>query len=206
VLRAAVEEPVLDFPRACSLTQTDAKAAAAVVSRLSDWGLLGGVRHGRADLFGPSAAARRRLHLGQPDRRRTRGGQDDIEQAVLRNVAAHGRITRGQVSTEHGLGADQAKRLLAGLVARGLLERRGEGRGAYYESARKKRADARSFGRPTPDTAGKAPDSRAGEPGLLGRRKTTPGGAHTKRARGLGGARPPVGRGRNRTKKTRKRG
>lgn len=40
------------------------------------------------------------------------------------------------------------RRLLAGDVARDLLLRRGEGRGAYYLAARHKRAVARSNGRP----------------------------------------------------------
>ena len=109
-----------------------------------------------ADRFGLVESVRRRLP--QPDRRRVRGALDPVEEAIRDHVAAHGRITRGQVSSEHDLGADQAKRLLAGMVARGLLKRRGEGRGAYYQGAHKKRAVARSNGRP-PVSAAEPPDS-----------------------------------------------
>lgn len=42
----------------------------------------------------------------------------------------------------------KARRLPAGFVARGLLLRRGEGRGAYYVAAQEKQAVARSNGRP----------------------------------------------------------
>ena len=52
----------------------------------------------------------------------------------------------------------KVKRLLGGMVTRGLLQRRGESRGAYYEAAQKKRAIARSNGRP-PVSGPLAPDS-----------------------------------------------
>jgi len=168
VLRAAAKEPVLDVPAACSFTQMDAEGAQDLLARLADWGLL--QRQGRTALFGLSDAARRRLHVQQPDHRRARGTPLEVERAVMRHVAAHGQITRGQVSAEHGLGADQAKRLLAGMVARGLLRRRGEGRGAYYEVAQKKRATAHSFGRP-PDSTEEPPDSVPGKAGAGGRKK-----------------------------------
>jgi hypothetical protein len=50
------------------------------------------------------------------------------------------------------------------LVARGLLLRRGEGRGAYYEPARKERAVAR-FGKRTPVSMSKPADSARRAPG-----------------------------------------
>ena len=64
----------------------------------------------------------------------------------------------------------EAKSLLAGFVARGLLLRRGEGRGAYYVAAQEKRAVARSNGRPPVSAAG-PPDSRPGKARPLGRKK-----------------------------------
>jgi len=61
---------------------------------------------------------RRCLRLPQPDRRRVRGALDPVEAAILDHVAAQGRINCGQVSAEYDLGAEQAKRLLAGMVTR----------------------------------------------------------------------------------------
>jgi len=52
----------------------------------------------------------------------------------------------------------KARHLLAGFVGRGLLLRRGEGRGAYYVAAQEKRAVARSNGR-RPVSAAESPDS-----------------------------------------------
>ena len=169
-LRAATENPLLSARRVQAITQADPKSAAAVVARLVDRGLL--ERRGGPDRFGLVESVRRRLRLPQPDRRRVRGDLDPVEAAILDHVATHVRITRGQVSAEHGLGADQAKRLLAGMVTRGLLQRRGEGRGAYYEGAQKKRAVARSNGRP-PVSAAASPDS--GPSKTRGRGRKTPG-------------------------------
>ena len=56
------------------------------------------------------------------------------------------------------LEADQVKRLLSDMARRGLLVRRGEGRGVHYEPARKDRAIARS-GKRTPVSGSKPPDS-----------------------------------------------
>lgn len=145
VLRAATEVDLLALPRVQAVTQADMADARAVVARLVDRGLL---------KQGPDAArvelperVRRRLRLPQPDRRRVRDAPGAVEQAILEHVAAQGMVTRAQVVEAHGLGADQAKRLLANLVRRGLLERRGTGRAVHYGAARKNRAVARSYGR-----------------------------------------------------------
>jgi len=66
----------------------------------------------------------------------------------------------------------KAKRLLAGMVTRGLLQRRAKGRGAYYEGAQKKRAVAGSNGRP-PVSGPLPPDS--GREGGPSRRKKDKG-------------------------------
>ncbi len=102
-------------------------------------------------------SVKRQARLPQPDRRRIREDLSEVEQALLKHVAAEGRVTRAQLVAAYDLSADQAKRLLAGLVERGLLERRGEGRGAHYETARKKRAVARSIGR-APISGAKPPN------------------------------------------------
>ena len=162
VLRLAADSPEMDLSRVCAVTQSDAKAATAVIARLADRGLIG--KQSRSNTFTLSAAARRRLRLPQPDLRRVRRGLGDLEQAILRIIDVHGRVTRGQISAQQRLGTDQAKRVLAAMVARGFLVRRGEGRGAYYESARKKRAVARSIGRP-PVSARKSPKKRKRHPG-----------------------------------------
>ena len=62
------------------------------------------------------------------------------------------------------LEADQAKRLLSDMTRRGLLVRRGEGRGVHYEPARKEWAVARS-GKRTPVSGAKPPDSARRAPG-----------------------------------------
>ncbi len=153
VLRAATEETLLGAHRAQAVTQTDPVAAAAVAARLVERGLL--QRRTDPARFSLAESVRRRLRLPQPDRRRVREDLSAVERAILEHVAAEGRVTRAQVVAAHDLSADQAKRLLADLAQRGLLERRGTGRGVHYEAARKKRAVARSSGR-SPDS-GAAP-------------------------------------------------
>jgi hypothetical protein len=59
----------------------------------------------------------------------------EAEQAVLRAVEEGSRVTRGDVIALTGLSVDQAKRLLAQLVARGRLVRDGRGRGVVYRAA-----------------------------------------------------------------------
>lgn len=122
VLRAAVEEPLLTLQRARAITQTDPASVAAVVDRLSDRALLD--RTSGTERFTLAESVRQRLRLPQPDRRRVRGTLDPIEAAILDHVARHGRVTRAEVAAAHALGADQAKRVLSGMVARGLLQRR----------------------------------------------------------------------------------
>ena len=77
------------------------------------------------------------------------------------------------------LSADQAKRLLSDMARRGLLVRRGEGRGGHYEPARKERAVAR-FEKQTPVLESKAPDSVLRVPGSRKRKKAR-GDAHDPR-------------------------
>ncbi len=156
VLRAATEETLLGMRRVQAVTQVDSVEAAAVAARLVGRGLL--QRRTDPAHFSLAEPVRHRLRLPQPDRRRVRDDLSAVEQTILKHVAAEGRVTRAQVVAAHDLSADQAKRLLAALAQRGLLERQGTGRGVYYQAARKKRAVARSSGRP-PFSGATPPDS-----------------------------------------------
>lgn len=64
----------------------------------------------------------------------------------------------------------KARHLLAGMVARGLVQRRGEGRSAYCEAAQETPAVARSNRRP-PVSAAEPPDSGSGRARGEGRKK-----------------------------------
>jgi len=134
VLRHATEARTVNLRRARSLTQLTEQDAAVVLEALARRGFL--VRGRDSGSFVLAA----------------------VEQATVAQAAREGRITRAQVMAAHDLGADQAKRLLSDMARRGLLARRGKGRGVYYEAAQKERAVARSGERP-PVSRMKAPDS-----------------------------------------------
>ncbi len=131
VLAAAARTQRLTPDAARGATQGDAGTASAALERLCARGLL--ARLG-ADAFALADAHRRALGLPQPDGRLVAGAATGAEDAVLAHVATHGRITRAQAAALHGLGTDQAKRLLASMAERGLIARKGDGRGAYYEA------------------------------------------------------------------------
>jgi predicted transcriptional regulator len=165
VLRTATEESVVGLRRVQSVTQADAKVAAGVVARLVARGLL--QRAADKARLSLTESVRRRLRLRQPDRRRVRDDLNAVEQAIVVHAATEGSVTRAQVLAAHDLSADQAKRLLSEMARRGLLVRRGEGRGVHYEPARKERAIAR-FGKQTPVLEPKPPDSVLRVPGSRG--------------------------------------
>jgi ATP-dependent DNA helicase RecG len=163
VLRTATEESVVGLQRMQSVIQAGNKEAAGVAAQLVGRGLL--QRGTDMARFSLTESVRRRLRLPQPDRRRVRDDVNAVEQAIVAHVATEGSVTRAQVVAAQDLSADQAKRLLSDMARRGLLVRRGEGRGAHYEPARKERAVARSDTR-TPVSDSNPPDSARRAPGL----------------------------------------
>lgn len=152
VLRAATEDDVVTARSVRPTLQSDPKEATATLMRLVARGLL--ERGADGERIRLVASVRRRLRLPRGDRRRVADDLGEVERAVLAALAAAGQATRGEVAAAHDLSVDQAKRLLDGMVRRGLIERRGAGRGVHYVAAQKKRAIARSSGRP-PDAARK---------------------------------------------------
>jgi ATP-dependent DNA helicase RecG len=149
-LRAATHADAVTARSVRAIIQSGPKEAAAALIRLVERGLLERTVDG--ERFRLGASVRRRLRLPQADRRRVADDLGEVERAVLEAVATAGQVTRGQLASAHDLSADQAKRVLDGMVRRGLLERLGAGRGVHYAAARKKRATARSSGR-KPDSA-----------------------------------------------------
>lgn len=59
----------------------------------------------------------------------------DLRDRILKYLEAHGRITRGEAAELCQIGPQQATRLLRRLVQSGSIQRRGEGRTAWYEVA-----------------------------------------------------------------------
>ena len=68
-----------------------------------------------------------------------RSGADEIDpgrkRLVLDMLSAKGQITRQMISDEFQISRSSAGRLLVGLEARGLITRKGEGKGVYYVPA-----------------------------------------------------------------------
>lgn len=151
-MRTATLAAVVTVRGARTILQADQEEAAGVLTRLAERGLL--ERGADGERFRLNASVRRRLRLPRPDRRRVSDDLGEVERSVLDAIAAAGQVTRAQLVEAHHLSVDQAKRVLDGMVRRGLIERRGAGRGVHYAAAQKKRAIARSYGR-SPDTARK---------------------------------------------------
>ena len=107
--------------------------ARARLHRLVEVGLIEARGERRDRTFHLSAATYRRLGQ-QTDYVRQRGFEAlQQEQLVLQFVEKHGRIARRDAAELCQLSPLQARRLLSRLVEKGLLERRGLKRGAFYE-------------------------------------------------------------------------
>jgi ATP-dependent DNA helicase RecG len=136
-INAIEREGELDLERAAELMQRSAAAAAMVLDRLLDAGVLEARSDRRTRIFefaepvllGASAgAAAGGARRPTPDN----GQREDV---VLQFVAAHGRITRSQAADLCQVEGREARQVLEKLVKRGALVVKGERRGSYYEMA-----------------------------------------------------------------------
>lgn len=136
VLNVVERERRIDTEDAAALVQRAPAAAATVLDRLVERGILEPrSERGTLRTYQLTAAAARALG-GSPDAARLPGAEPlDREQLVLQYVDAHGRITRSQAAELCQLDPREARQILEKLVKRGELVVRGEKRGSYYERA-----------------------------------------------------------------------
>jgi ATP-dependent DNA helicase RecG len=132
LLNAAERERRLDVAHAAELIQKPETTARATLERLVELALLE-ARGDRNRSYHLSAAAYR--EMGEPaGHTRVRNFEPiQQEQMVLQYVAAHGRITRGEVAELCRIEPEEARRLLRRLVKRRELVMRGERRWSFYE-------------------------------------------------------------------------
>lgn len=134
VLNRLFHERRLTSEQAAAEMQRSQNDARSVLERLVEEGLVEarGERRGRVYHL----AARFYGAVGQPEAYVRVHGLDPIRQeaAVLQFVQAHGRVKRENVMELCGLAGKQATHLLGRLVREGKLVKRGERRGAYYET------------------------------------------------------------------------
>jgi ATP-dependent DNA helicase RecG len=138
LLRALADEGSVNPLQGAAILQRVPVEAEEALSRLEGkkW-----LQRGPGDAWRLSSALGARLGLA-PDRRSVRVPLGSFEEKIMGWVKAHGRITRGEAVALCGLGSDQAKRILSGMVKQGLLSPRGRGRGAHYGPARRKTSDS----------------------------------------------------------------
>lgn len=137
ILNHLWQERRLTSAEAAQLIQKTGKDARAVLERLVEAGLVEarGERKGRA--YHLSAATYRRL--GEEAAYVRQRGFEPLqqEQMVLQYARTHGRITRRETAELCQLGPYQATRLLNRLVHKGVLVRRGQRKGTWYERSSK---------------------------------------------------------------------
>ncbi|MDQ3773944.1 MAG: winged helix DNA-binding domain-containing protein [Pseudomonadota bacterium] len=120
------------YREAARPTQKPIAAARGVLERLVEAGLFRAHGQARGRTYTLSASVYRKL--GQDAGYVRQVGFEPIQQEemVRRFVREHGSVRRGDVIELCRIGAQQAKRLLARLVATGALERVGAGKGTRY--------------------------------------------------------------------------
>lgn len=137
ILNHLWQERRLTSAEAAQLIQKTGKDARAVLERLVEAGLVEarGERKGRA--YHLSAATYRRL--GEEAAYVRQRGFEPLqqEQMVLQYARTHGRITRRETAELCQIGPYQATRLLNRLVHKGVLVRRGQRKGTWYERSSK---------------------------------------------------------------------
>jgi ATP-dependent DNA helicase RecG len=139
VVNAVEREQRIDAARSAELVQRSEGAAAAVLDRLVDAGVLEAREERRARVYNFSPAVARTLgtpagavRMGDAD---LDGSTPAREEMVLQYVDANGRITRAQAADLCQVEAREARQVLEKLVKRGDLVVRGARRGSYYERA-----------------------------------------------------------------------
>ncbi len=122
----------IDLSEAVRLLQKPESESHLVIDRLAQWGLIeiGGEKANPRSRLTPNACRRLELRvtrLGRPP------DAAEQERAVIELVAREGSASRREVAARLNLSADQAKRLLTGLVGRGELESTGRGKSTRYQ-------------------------------------------------------------------------
>ncbi|MBC7217416.1 MAG: putative DNA binding domain-containing protein [Candidatus Caldatribacterium sp.] len=132
LLNALWQERSITVVQASQLLQKPEPDARAVLERLVEAGLVEGRGERKGRTYHLSANTYRRL--GIPSAYVHRRGFEPLqqEQMVLQYVQKYGRITRREVAELCQISSPQARNLLAKLVQKGVLLRRGQRRGIFY--------------------------------------------------------------------------
>jgi ATP-dependent DNA helicase RecG len=137
VLNALWLERRITTTGAAGVIQKPEPEARAVLARLVEAGLVEAPGEAKGTSY--HLSARTYSRLGEKAAYVRQRGFEPLqqEQMVLQYVEKHGRITRREVAELCKISSPQARDLLARLVRKALLLRRGARRGAYYELAPK---------------------------------------------------------------------
>lgn len=123
----------LGVDEAARLTQKSVTEARSALERLTESGLVEGRGERRGRVYHLARSIYERFGDAEGHARQRGLAPEEAERKLIEHAMAGERVTRSLTAELLGLSPSQATRLLARLVAEGQLERKGRGKGTWYE-------------------------------------------------------------------------